>query len=154
MRSSVAGAIGVAAGILVGGVGVYTGLRHYQTRGMDVDPVCEARVTIGRNPETNNFEVTPKNVCLLVGHHLTWDVNNPSGDTVEIVFDEPDKAFVYDAANADNTAPGKYKTNRPKPIRSNPALNNVGRHTYKVFWTPNGSNSPKEIDPAVCIRGG
>jgi hypothetical protein len=156
MRSSVAGVIGGAVGILVGGLAVYTVIRSDQTKGMDTPPVCEARVSVARNPDTGKFEVTPKNVCLFVGHHLTWDVNTAVGDTVEIVFDEPDKAFAYDAGNADNTAPGKYKTTRPKPIRSNPALNNVGRWNYKVYWTPaEPPNSPRtEIDPAVCIRGG
>ena len=156
MRSSVAGVVGGAVGILVGGVAVYTLLRSYQTRDMDKVPVCEARVSIGRNPDTGKLEVTPKNVCLFVGHHLTWDVNTPAGDTVEIVFDEPDKAFAYDAANYENTAPGKYVTKKPKGVRSNPALNNVGRWNYKVYWTPaEPPNSPRtEIDPAVCIRGG
>jgi len=153
MRSSVAGAVGVAAGILIGGVAAYFGLRLYQTRGMETAPVCEARVRIARNPDNGNFEVTPKNVCLFLGHHLKWDVATPDGDTVEIVFDEPDKAFPYDAGNGDNPAPGRYKTKRPKHIDSNAALT-IGRWNYKVLWTPAGSDTAREIDPAICIRGG
>jgi hypothetical protein len=154
MKSPVAGVVGVAAGILIGAVATYFVLRSFQTRDMDGDPVCEARVVIGPKAGSDTFEVTPKNVCLFVGHHLKWDVRTRAGDTVEIIFTDTDKPFAYDAANSDNTGVGSYKTTRPKLIDSNAALGKPGRFNYKVLWTPAGGTSATEIDPAVCIREG